>query len=120
MSDTIERTWRMPVLPKALIRKLADEWERQWREKDEFRVPRKKSKRKPKRKKKAKPVPAFTVLDVAKEFGQPQAAVDFARSNLIPPWEWADELGEEFDLDVHELYEAYYDTDPATQGRLSA
>lgn len=119
MSDTIERTWRMPVLPKALIRKLADEWERQWRENDEFRVPRKKSKRKPKRKKKTKPVPAFTVLDVAKEFGQPQAAVDFARSNLIPPWEWADELGEEFDLDVHELYEAYYDTDPATQGQLA-
>jgi len=64
------------------------------------------------------PPKAFSVRDVAVEFGKPQAAVDFARKNLIPPWEWADDVAEEFDIDVHPLWEAYYDTDPATQGAI--
>lgn len=63
----------------------------------------------------AGPPKAFRVIDVAKSFGDAQAAVDFARANLIPPVEWADEVADEFDLDVHDLYEAYYDTDPAAQ-----
>lgn len=65
------------------------------------------------------PPKAVSVLDVAREFDSPQAAVDFARRNLIPPHEWADDLADEFDLDTHPLYEGYYDTDPATQGALA-
>jgi len=61
------------------------------------------------------PPKAFVVVNVASVFGSPKAAVDFARANLIPPWEWADEVAEEFDVDIHDLYEAYYDTDPANQ-----
>lgn len=61
------------------------------------------------------PPKAFTVLDIAKEFGDPIAAVNFARKNLINPIEWADDVADEFDVDVHDLYEAYYDTDPAKQ-----
>jgi len=61
------------------------------------------------------PPKAFVVVNVATVFGSPKAAVDFARANLIPPWEWADEVAEEFDVDIHDLYEAYYDTDPANQ-----
>jgi hypothetical protein len=64
------------------------------------------------------PPKAFAVRDVAVEFGNSQAAVDFARKNLIPPWEWADDVADEFDIDVHPLWEAYYDTDPATQGAI--
>lgn len=65
------------------------------------------------------PPKAIAVQDVAREFDDAQRAVDFARRNLVPPWEWADDLADEFDVDVHELYEAYYDTDPATQGALA-
>lgn len=65
------------------------------------------------------PPKAIAVQDVAREFDDAQRAVDFARRNLVPPWEWADDLADEFDLDIHELYEAYYDTDPATQSALA-
>jgi len=74
------------------------------------------------RKHKAKhgPPKAFSVRDVARAFEDAQMGVDFARRHLIHPSEWADDLSDDFDVDVHSLYEAYYDTDPATQGRLTA
>lgn len=58
------------------------------------------------------PPKAISIADVAQEWG-PATAIEFARKNLIPPIEWADEVADDYDLDIHDLYEAYYDTDPA-------
>lgn len=58
---------------------------------------------------------SISVQSVAREFDDVSRAVEFARVNRIPPSEWADELADEFDVDVHAIYEDYYDTDPAQQ-----
>lgn len=62
-----------------------------------------------------KPPKAITVLDVARQFDDVTQAVEFAKLNRIPPHEWAEDVADEFDADIHSLYESYYDTDPATQ-----
>jgi len=62
-----------------------------------------------------KPPKAITVLDVARQFDDVAQAVEFAKLNRIPPHEWAEDIADEFDADIHSLYESYYDTDPATQ-----
>lgn len=62
-----------------------------------------------------KPPKAITVLDVARQFDDVAQAVEFAKLNRIPPHEWAEDVADEFDADIHSLYESYYDTDPATQ-----
>jgi hypothetical protein len=62
-----------------------------------------------------RPPKAATVQSVAREFDDTTEAIRFARLNRIPPHEWAEDLADEFDVDIHDLYEAYYDTDPATQ-----
>lgn len=95
----------MPVVPRRAVRALADEWERQWRAR-EGRVPE----RRPRRK---RPPKAISVLDIAKQFDQAQPAIDFAKAAHIPPQEWADDLADAFDSDVHAMYDAYYTTDPA-------
>lgn len=63
-----------------------------------------------------RPPQALSVSAVAARFDGDvgvRAAVDFARANQIDPREWADDLADEYDVDVHDLYDAYYDTDPA-------
>lgn len=104
MSQTIAREWAMPSVPRRAVRQLADAWEEQWRE----------GKRAPERHPRPrKPPKAVTVLDIAKQFGETKPAVDFAKAARIPPQEWAEELADAFDENVHDMYVAYYTTDPA-------
>jgi hypothetical protein len=67
------------------------------------------------RRKPEKPPKAISVLTVGKRFDDAARAVDFARANQLPPREWSEDLADWFDLDVHDLYAQYYDTDPALQ-----
>lgn len=61
------------------------------------------------------PPKAISVESVARAFDDPARAIDFARRNLIHPSEWADDLADEWDLDVHEVFQGYFETDPAKQ-----
>lgn len=106
MSQTIAREWAMPAVPRRAVRQLADAWEEQWREREGRRAPEL-------RPRPRKPPKAITVLDVAKEFGQAKPAVDFAKAAGIPPSEWADDLADEFDVDVHAIYDNYYGYEPS-------
>ncbi len=105
LSQTIAREWGIHAVPRRAVRQLADAWEQEWRER-EGRAPKFRPRRK-------RPPKAITVRDIARQFGDAKPAIDFAKGAHIPPEEWAEDLADEFDLDVHAIYNAYYVTDPA-------
>lgn len=47
------------------------------------------------------------ILDIAADYG-PGVAVQTARYFDISPQEWADDIGYDYDLDVHDLYEEFF------------
>lgn len=105
MGESIARQWSLDVVPRRAVRELASAWEEQWRARG--------GKAPERRPRPRKPPKAISVLDVAKQFGSVKPAIEFARGARLPPQEWAEELADEFDEDIHAMYVAYYVSDPA-------